>query len=81
MAVPYTAGPDSFQPGKPHIWSDVRISQVRSARNFDVMPDGKHILALVPPLNETKSIRATVLLNFYDEVARKVKAAESGSAQ
>ncbi len=82
IVAPYTAGADSFSPGKPRIWSDVPVSPVLNARNYDVMPDGKHMLALVGAESDSKTpTRVTVLLNFFDEVARKVKAANSSAAQ
>jgi len=82
MVVPYTAAGDSFTSGKPRLWSSVSVSPILSARNYDVSRDGKHIVALVGTESDSKNAtRVTVLVNFFDEVARKIKAASTGAAQ
>ncbi len=43
--------------------------------NFDVSPDGKQVAMFPYPEVEAKggSLHATFLLNFFDEVLRKVR--------
>jgi hypothetical protein len=40
-----------------------------SGRAFDLHPDGTRVVGLLP----ADSTRVTVLLNFFDELKRKVK--------
>jgi len=72
MAAPYTISGDTFVPGKPRVWSTVHIAEIGTSRNYDVHPDGKRILALLPAESKGDS-HVTVLLNFFDELKRKVK--------
>jgi hypothetical protein len=45
-------------------------------QNFDVSPDGKHVVMLPRPTSAATagSLHATFLLNFFDEVRRRVPA-------
>jgi hypothetical protein len=74
MAVNYTMQGDSFSAGKPRVWSPTQVRRMNVQQNFDVAPDGKRVVmfprAAVAEL--PGSLRATFLLNFFDEVRRRV---------
>ena len=75
MVADYTAKADSFASGKPRLWSATRIRDFAGVANFDVAPDGKRLAVF--PLPEAKeeekgSVHVTFLLNFFDELRRKV---------
>jgi Tol biopolymer transport system component len=75
MVVDCTATADSFQCGKPRLWSPGRFTDRDSDRNnFDVHPDGKRAVVLKAPEDEqTASItKVSVIFNWFDEVAHRV---------
>jgi serine/threonine-protein kinase len=67
MVAPYSIAGDSFSPGRPRPWSEARVD------SFDVMPDGKHVV-LIPPVEQKEATHATFLLNFMDDLRRRVPA-------
>ena len=74
MAVSYRASSDTFTAAKPRVWSEVRLTLGLGAQEFDITPDGKHIVAVLPEGAEEKpkpDNHLTVLLNFTDELKRK----------
>jgi serine/threonine-protein kinase len=77
MVVPYTAEEGSFVAGKPRAWCSKPIPErVRSNGNtwsLDLAPDGKRFVIFPMPgdARET-SAHVTVLLNFFDELRRRV---------
>ncbi len=73
MAVSYSARGDSFTAAKPRVWSEVRLQAGADVQDFDIAPDGKHIVAVLPEQDEkqTKQNHLTVLFNFADELRRK----------
>lgn len=75
MVATYGAKTDSFVPEKPRLWSDKRLADLGPTRgtNFDLAPDGKRVAALVPVETPQQS-HVTFLLNFADELQRKVPA-------
>ena len=76
MVVDYTANGDSFAPGKPRLWTDTRIF-FPGRSNLGLAPDGKRFAVLQMPetTGETKGpVRVTFLLNFFDEVRRRIPA-------
>ncbi len=81
MEVPYRVAGDSFLAEKPRPWSDIPITDAASVtdRLYDVSPDGKHMVMAVgdPQSNERKgNLHVTFLLNFFDEVERRVGGAK-----
>ena len=73
MVVDYSAGSDAFLPGKPRRWSDSPVNPAGGRDNFDVAPDGKRIFAF--PGGEAAhpgNLHAEFLLNFFDEVKRRL---------
>jgi Tol biopolymer transport system component len=69
MAMDYSLAGDSFSPGHPHLWSDA----LPSLQAFDLMPDGKRIVG-IPSVPQKEPTHAIFLLNFSDELRRKVPA-------
>ncbi|MBV9766113.1 MAG: hypothetical protein JOZ48_14805 [Acidobacteriaceae bacterium] len=75
LVVNYRIQGDELIPETVQPWSPVPILYLDLFRNFDVAPDGKHIVAAPHPdprdEREANS-RITVLLNFFDDVKRKI---------
>jgi serine/threonine-protein kinase len=71
MSAAYSASGDSFAASKPRQWSNTRISG-----ELDLAPDGKRFVEARPRADvagEPKSsVHVTVLLNFFDEVRRRI---------
>ena len=75
MAAPYASAGDVFKPGAPRQWSSRAVSPLLSIRNYDVMPDGKRVVALLLPDAQERTqapAQVTVMLNFFDELRRKL---------
>ncbi len=77
MAAAYTVKGDSFVADKPRVWSGKQLGGAASAmRNFDLVPDGNRIAALMPATESKGSqeaqSHAVLLENFFDEQCRKV---------
>ncbi len=75
MATPFTVQGDSFSPEKPCVWSERQIPDSRLGQDFDLAPDGKRfivqVLAETPP--KQSALRLNILLNFFDELDRKLQ--------
>jgi hypothetical protein len=60
---------------KPRAWFGKPLASVGLAANFDIAPDGKRLLVLMPPegtgQRENQS-HVMLALNFFDEVQRRV---------
>jgi serine/threonine-protein kinase len=75
MMVDYSASGDSFSNEKPHLWSDRQIRDMGTVFNYDLTPDGKRIVAFPPDtasIAESGSVKVSFLLNFLDELRRRV---------
>jgi Tol biopolymer transport system component len=76
MVGAYTAKGDSFVPDKPRPWSNTQIFEpYLGLWNLDLAPDGKRFAVFPRPeaTSEHKgSVHVTVLLNFFDELRRRV---------
>ena len=78
MAVSYTvthtAEGDSFVAGKPRMWTKTRLRSGGIYYNYDIAPDGKRLAAFVADdaKDEKPLTHLTFLLNFFDELRRKV---------
>ncbi len=71
MAASYNVSGDSFAAGEPRLWSGRTLLE---AEGFDLAPDGKRALAVVPAsgtASATSTTHVNVLLNFADELQRK----------
>jgi Tol biopolymer transport system component len=76
MMIDYTASGDSFRPDKPRRWADRLLWGYGIYPSFDLAPDGKRV-AMLPLAEETDAkgnLHVTMLLNFFDEVRRRVSA-------
>ena len=75
MVVSYSVKDDSFVSEKPRLWSQKPlVNLVNSVKNFDLAPDGKRIVALMPaetPDDPGLQNHVTFLLNFFDELERR----------
>ena len=67
MLASCTVMGDSFVSDKPRVWSEKRIANI--AANYDLAPDGKLIVALMP-VDTAEAQKAqnhvTFLMNFSD---------------
>jgi hypothetical protein len=75
MVAAYTVKGDSFVPDKPRLWSEKKIAGIVGlVRNFDLAPDGKRIVALMPvETSEGRQAQSHVIFleNFFDERRRR----------
>ena len=78
MVTTYTVTADSFVSRRPRVWSEMQIFNSGLTPNFDLAPDGQRFVvemsAESPQPRET-SRQVTLLLNFFDEVRRRVAVA------
>jgi Tol biopolymer transport system component len=77
MVTDYEVKNESFGGGKPRVWSDQRLQDISGLPNYDLAPDGKRfavIPSLMAPADDKGAIHMTFLLNFFDEVRRRVPA-------
>jgi Tol biopolymer transport system component len=74
MVVSYTTPGDSFVAEKPRPWSPVPLFRPANASlwNFDLSSDGKHFVILAPAESGGGNVHATVLLNFFDDLRRRM---------
>ena len=70
MAVSCSARGDSFTFNKPRVWSETRVLNLGVAPMYDLAPDGKRIAARLA--NDEAPSHLTFLLNFFDELRRRV---------
>jgi Tol biopolymer transport system component len=77
MVTDYELKNESFVVGKSRLWSDRQLHGVSGTSHYDLAPDGKRF-AIFPNLNapaeEKGSVHMTFLLNFFDELRRRVPA-------
>ena len=75
LTAEWSSRGDSFQVSKPRLWSNKELFLPEGASNFTLAPDSKRIAALMPPEAMTGtngSVHVTFLLNFFDELRRRV---------
>ncbi len=74
MVANYTVKGDSFIPERPRPWYGKRIADVGNNLNFDLAPDGKRLVVLMPEVTEARESQShvTLVMNFFDEVRRRV---------
>jgi len=74
MAASYTIDGNSFSAGKPRMWSPTPVQRMGVEQNFDMSPDGKRVVMFPRPAaaESQGNLHATFLLNFFDEVRRRV---------
>jgi serine/threonine-protein kinase len=74
----YTASGNSFSSETPRVWSETRLGDLGVNSAYDLAPDGKRFAVVLDPeeADASKPITSvTVLLNFFDELRRRVPAA------
>jgi Tol biopolymer transport system component len=81
MAVSYAANGDSFVREKPRVWSDKRLLSLGSPpySTYDAAPDGKRFAVVLYPdgtAEEKPITHVTLLLNFFDDLQRRVPSGE-----
>jgi serine/threonine-protein kinase len=79
MVAGYTAIGDSFVADRPRLWSEKPVLVLGSppTYTYDVAPDGKRFAVVLYPdgtTNEKPITHVTFLLNFFDELRRRVPA-------
>jgi hypothetical protein len=67
----------TLEAGEPRLWSCTQIRATAVVSNLDLAPDGKRFAVF--PLPDSKaedqgSVHVTLLLNFFDEVRRRIPA-------
>jgi hypothetical protein len=80
MATNYDVQGDTFVPGTPHLWSHASLAVTGSVHNYDLAPDGKRLATVAIPegiAGQKPLTRLTFLLNFADELRRRVALNES----
>jgi serine/threonine-protein kinase len=75
MVSNYSGKGRAFLADKPRIWLRKQLVDIGLTPTFDVAPDGKRVVALMPadsgaPRENQNHI--TVVVNFFDEVRRRV---------
>jgi Tol biopolymer transport system component len=76
MRVDVATNGTSLVPAMPHPWTGVYVADLGGVYAYDVSPDGRKLVIVAPPEspNGTKpDTQLDVLLNFFDEVRRRVK--------
>jgi serine/threonine-protein kinase len=76
MVVDYSIEGGSFVVGKRRLWSDKQPFYLGTS-NLDLAPDGKRFAVLAlpdPPPGEKGAVHVTMLLNFFDELKRRIPA-------
>jgi serine/threonine-protein kinase len=74
MVVDYTVDGGVLSPGKPRLWSGYTIYDP-GVSNVDIAPDGKRFAVLAlpqSPRGERETVRFTMLLNYFDELRRRM---------
>jgi Tol biopolymer transport system component/tRNA A-37 threonylcarbamoyl transferase component Bud32 len=78
MVASYKTKGDSFVAEKPRVWSERKIANTGpTGNNYDLAPDGKRFAVLMPveaPEAQQAQNHVVFLLNFFDELRRKVPA-------
>jgi len=74
MVVSYTSEGDSFVAGRPRVWSPIPIRRDGVRQSFDMTADGTRAVVFPQPspAQTEGSLHATFLLNFFDDVRRRI---------
>ena len=74
MVVDYTVRGNSFEPGKPRVWSNTQLMAMGLIHNVDLTPDGKHMVVFQKTAtagSDKGPVQVTFLLNFFDYLRRQ----------
>ncbi|MCI0353194.1 MAG: protein kinase [Acidobacteriales bacterium] len=82
MVADYSIRGDAFLAGKPRVWSQRQLAFMGSNYSYDQTPDGKRFAvvmnaAMSPEQAQKPMDNVIVLLNFFDELRRKVPAGKN----
>ena len=73
MVADYTSSGDSFSAGRPRVWSSTQLLRDGVRQSFDINSDGTRAVVFPRPAAQTEgSLHATFLLDFFDEVRRRI---------
>jgi Tol biopolymer transport system component len=74
MVASYSIDGDSFRVSRPRVFSPTVVRRDGVRQSFDVSPDGKRVVVFPKPEVEQapSSLHATFLVNFFDEVRRRI---------
>jgi serine/threonine-protein kinase len=77
MVAEYSIKGQTFYPEKPRPWPNLQIPVSVTGLgvpNFDLAPDGKRLVVSMPqPMENTKdSVHVTFLMNYFDELRRRL---------
>jgi serine/threonine-protein kinase len=75
MVVNFSVKAGVFVPERPRLWSGKQLANIGVGVNFDLAPDGKRVMALMPaggPAPAERQSRVTLVVNFVDEVRQRL---------
>jgi serine/threonine-protein kinase len=75
MVANYTVKGESFVADKPRVWYGRQLASTGQAVNYDLAPDGKRFLVLMPAESaqpQEAQNHVMLVVNFFDEVRRRV---------
>jgi serine/threonine-protein kinase len=74
VVASYTTEGGAFSAGRPRPWSPTQVRRDGVRQNFDVSADGTCVVIFPRPAAEQTegTLHATFLLNFFDEVRRRI---------
>ena len=77
MVADYSVQGDTFTASIPRVWSPTRVRRLGVTGNFDVSPDGKHVVMFPSeaPAAAPGNLHITFGLNLADELKRRFSAA------
>jgi serine/threonine-protein kinase len=77
MAVSYKSRGDSFVTDEPRVWAK-QVAWFHATKSYESAPDGKRIVVLLPAVTREEPYdRLIFLLNFFDELRRRVSLSPS----
>jgi len=74
VAVPYTTRGDAFVAGKARRWSEIAVPILGAQSAWDLAPDAKRMVAVLPGDEKATASRLLLLMNFADELQRRAAA-------
>ena len=72
MVVSYKTTADSFIADKPRPWSDKPLADTGTYPNYDVAPDGRRLVVLMPIEPPRGRPRVTFISDFFAEIERRL---------
>jgi hypothetical protein len=70
MVASYKADGNSFQAGKPQVWSPGRFIVRRGLSSYDLHPDGNRFALVSQQGAPPNQDRVVFIFNFFDELRR-----------